>query len=79
MNLTVLTDEELFKLAENQYAFNEHINSEWYKRHRMYFPYKLVDENVYNCILKVKMSDAQCDKLIAQQAKAARELKIKPQ
>lgn len=77
MNLTILSDDELYKLAAHQYAYNTDIHEEWLRRFGLFFPYKLIDDQIYNCILGITMQDNACDKLVFQQAEVLRSKRAK--
>lgn len=72
MKLDILTDEELLKLASHQGKHIEDIHVEWYKRHKINFPYLIILDKIYNCILKQIIDDKECDKLILKQANITR-------
>lgn len=72
LRLDILTDEELLKLASHQGSQIEHISNEWRNRYKINFPYIVVLDKVYNCLLKDIVSDMECDKLIVEQANKIR-------
>lgn len=72
MNLTMLSDKELLRLASHQYTMYETINHEWLNRYQLYFPYKLVDGKIYNTILERAEKDENCDRLVVKMANELR-------
>lgn len=73
MDLSILTDEELLRLASYQREINNYIFNEWMERYNMSFPYQLINNKIFNSILVKTMKDSECDRFIVEQAEDLRE------
>lgn len=73
VSLDSLTDKEILELADAKGLYDEELNKEWFRRHRMNFPYRLTfRKEVLNCLSLRIVKDSECDKLILEQAKILR-------